>query len=255
MRVVILEDEAGSARNLLDILREIDPGIEVMAILESVREAVTWFHRHPTPDLAFFDIRLADGQSFEVLEKVPIEFPVVFTTAYDEYALQAFKVNSIDYLLKPVDEKELRAAIEKYHTLYRHELASDPESIRSNLRGVQQKEEKQYKKNFLVYIKDQIIPVAMDHIAYFFIDNERVSCMTHQNKKYLMDQSLDKIESQVDPKHFFRANRQFIVARNSVQSAAQHFHRKLKLLLSPPSEQEVLVSKTKAVAFKAWLEQ
>jgi DNA-binding LytR/AlgR family response regulator len=254
MRVVILEDEAGAARNLLDILREIDPGIEVMAILESVREAVSWFDQHPTPDLGFFDIRLADGESFEVFEKVRVEFPVVFTTAYDEYALAAFKVNSIDYLLKPVGEKELRTALEKYINLYGRGQTFDPESIRSTLRDVRQQEEKQYKKNFLVYVQDQIIPVAMDQIAYFFIDNERVRCMTHQHKKYLMDQTLDKIGAQVDPNYFFRANRQFIISRKSVLSAAQHFHRKLKLRLSPPADAEVLISKTKAAQFKAWLE-
>ena len=151
MKVLILEDEPGAARNLLDLIHEVDESMEVMAILESVKETVSWLGKHPAPDLGFFDIRLADGLSFEVFEKASVDFPVIFTTAYDEYALQAFKVNSIDYLLKPVDKAALRTALDKYRSIYQREDSFDSESVRRSIRDVRLHEEKRYKKSFLVY--------------------------------------------------------------------------------------------------------
>ena len=254
MKVLILEDEPGAARNLLDLIHEVDESIEVLAILESVKEAVAWIGKHPAPDLGFFDIRLADGESFEVFEKAAIDFPVIFTTAYDEYALQAFKVNSIDYLLKPVDKEALANALDKYRTIYQREDLFDLESVQRSIQDVRLHEEKRYKKSFLVYVKDQIIPVSVDQIAYFFLEHELVYCRTHDNRKFILDQALDKIGSQLNPNDFYRANRQFLVSRQAIQSVVQHFNRKLKLRLIPEPEEEVLISKTKATAFKGWLE-
>jgi len=254
MKVLILEDEPGAAQNLLDLIHEVDESIEVMAILESVKETVTWLGKHPAPDLGFFDIRLADGLSFEVFEKTSVDFPVIFTTAYDEYALQAFKVNSIDYLLKPVDKAALRTALDKYRSIYQREDSFDFESVRRSIRDVRLHEDKRYKKSFLVYVKDQIIPVSVDQIAYFFLENELVYCRTHDNRKFILDQTLDKIGSQLNPNDFYRSNRQYLVSRQAIQSVVQHFNRKLKLRLTPEPEQEVFISKTKAAAFKGWLE-
>ncbi len=254
MKVLILEDEPGAAQNLLDLIHEVDEYIEVMAILESVKETLTWLGKHPAPDLGFFDIRLADGLSFEVFEKASVDFPVIFTTAFDEYALQAFKVNSIDYLLKPVDKVALRTALDKYRSIYQREDSFDSESVRRSIQDVRLHEEKQYKKSFLVYVKDQIIPVSVDQIAYFFLENELVYCRTHDNRKFILDQALDKIGSQLNPNDFYRSNRQYLVSRQAIQSVVQHFNRKLKLRLTPEPEQEVFISKTKAAAFKGWLE-
>jgi len=254
MKVLILEDEPGAAQNLLDLIHEVDESIEVLAILESVKETVSWLRKHPAPDLGFFDIRLADGLSFEVFEKASVDFPVIFTTAYDEYALQAFKVNSIDYLLKPMDKAVLRTALEKYRFIYQREDSFDSESVRKSIRDVRLHEEKRYKKSFLVYVKDQIIPVSVDQIAYFFLENELVYCRTHDNRKFILDQTLDKIGSQLNPNDFYRSNRQYLVSRQAIQSVVQHFNRKLKLRLTPEPEQEVFISKTKAAAFKGWLE-
>jgi len=253
MKVLILEDEPGAAQNLLDLIHEADETMQVLAILESVKDAVAWVGNNPAPHLGFFDIRLADGLSFEVFEKVSIEFPVIFTTAYDEYALQAFKVNSIDYLLKPVDKEALGAAMDKYSSIYQREDSFDSERVRNTIRDVRLHEEKRYKKSFLVYVKDQIIPVAVDQLAYFYLKNEMVYCITKDQRKYLMDQPLDKIGAQLDPEDFFRANRQYIISRNAIQSAVQHFNRKLKLRISPSPEEEVFISKTKAGHFKEWL--
>jgi DNA-binding LytR/AlgR family response regulator len=254
MKVLILEDEPGAAQNLLDLIHEVDEAIEVLAILESVKETVTWLGKHPAPDLGFFDIRLADGLSFEVFEKASVDFPVIFTTAYDEYALQAFKVNSIDYLLKPVDKAALRIALLKYRSIYQREDSFDSESVRRSIRDVRLHEDKRYKKSFLVYVKDQIIPVPVDQIAYFFLENELVYCRTYDNKKFILDQALDKIGSQLNPNDFYRSNRQYLVSRQAIQSVVQHFNRKLKLRLTPEPEEEVFISKTKATAFKGWLE-
>jgi DNA-binding LytR/AlgR family response regulator len=254
MKVLILEDEPGAAQNLLDLIHEVDEYIEVMAILESVKETLTWLGEYPAPDLGFFDIRLADGLSFEVFEKASVDFPVIFTTAYDEYALQAFKVNSIDYLLKPVDKDVLRTALDKYRSIYQREDSFDFESVRKSIRDVRLHEDKRYKKSFLVYVKDQIIPVSVDQIAYFFLENELVYCRTHDNRKFILDQALDKIGSQLNPNDFYRSNRQYLVSRQAIQSVVQHFNRKLKLRLTPEPEQEVFISKTKATAFKGWLE-
>jgi len=254
MKVLILEDEPGAAQNLLDLIHEVDESIEVLAILESVKEAVAWLGKHPAPELGFFDIRLADGLSFEVFEKASVDFPVIFTTAYDEYALQAFKVNSIDYLLKPVDKDALRTALGKYRSIYQREHSFDSESIQKSIRDVRLHEEKRFKQSFLVYVKDQIIPVSVEQIAYFFLEHELVYCRTYDNRKFILDQALDKIGSQLNPNDFYRANRQYLVSRQSIQSVVQHFKRKLKLGLTPEAEEEVYISKTKSAAFKGWLE-
>lgn len=254
MKVLIVEDEQGVAQDLCDILLEIEPNIEIVSILESVQGAVQWINTHPKPDLGFFDIRIADGESFDIFERSKVDFPIVFTTAYDEYALKAFKVNSVDYLLKPIDQHALARAIEKYKHIYSNASPLVQEDLLQVIQELRLAQPKKFRKSFLVYIKDKIFPISTDRIAYFFLDNEAIFCVTHQNEKYLIDQALDKIEGQINPEHFFRANRQYIVSRLSIKSAAQHFHRKLKLELSPSTKEIVLISKTKVGAFKKWLE-
>lgn len=254
MKVLIIEDEQGVAQNLCDILLEIEPNIEIVSVLESVQGAVQWINTHSTPDLAFFDIRIADGESFDIFEQTKVEFPIIFTTAYDEYALKAFKVNSVDYLLKPINKKALAQALEKYKHIYSNTPSRAQADLLRVIRELRMAQPKKFRKNFLVYIKDKIFPISTDRIAYFFLDKELVFCLTHQNEKYLIDQSLDKIEDQINPEHFFRANRQYIVSRSAIKAAAQHFHRKLKLELQPSAKETVLVSKMKVGVFKKWLE-
>ncbi len=255
MNVIIIEDESGVAQNLVDILGEIEPGIRVLGIIESVKDAVTWLRENPDPELGFFDIRLADGDSFEIFEKVEVNFPVIFTTAYDEYAIKAFKVNSIDYLLKPIDKKSLIAALNKYEAFYKKDTIVDNTLLLKAIEQLRLKDEKKFKKSFLVYIRDQILPVSVEDIAYFFLENEVVYCVTFKDKKFVIDQTLDRISSQTDPESFFRANRQYIVSRKTVKSADQHFNRKLKLNLSPSPNEDVFISKTKVTEFKEWLER
>ncbi len=253
MKVLIVEDELGVAQNLCDLLMETSHEIEILAIIESVKDAVYWLSTNPPPDLGFFDIRIADGDSFDIFRQTDIQFPVIFTTAYDEYALRAFKVNSVDYLLKPIGKNELEAALSKYESIYKSKKVGNNELL-SLIQKIQKTQPQTYKNNLLVYVRDKILPIAVEKIAYFYLEKQLVHCVTHQNEKFVIEQSLDKIELQLNPNSFFRANRQFIVSRMSINSATQHFHRKLKLDLSPAAKEEVLISKLKASHFKKWLE-
>ncbi|MFY0591933.1 LytR/AlgR family response regulator transcription factor [Roseivirga sp.] len=253
MRVLIVEDEQGGAQNLCDLLLSLNKEIEVLAIVESVRETIDWVASNPKPDLGFFDIRLADGDSFEIFEQTEIHFPIIFTSAYDEYALKAFKVNSVDYLVKPIEKKALAAALDKYAIFYANKTSTYSQLL-STINELRRTETKQYKKSLLVYYRDQIIPLLLSDIAYFQLENEMVYCVTHNDQRYQIDQTLEKISNQIDPQEFFRANRQFIISRTSVQSASQHFNRKLKIKLSPIPNEELIISKSKAIPFKTWLE-
>ncbi len=253
MKVLLIEDEPGVAQNLCSLLQEIDADMEVLAVIETVKEAVEWLEQNDSPDLGFFDIRIADGDSFEIFSKVDIRFPVIFTTAFDEYALKAFKVNSIDYLLKPINKGDLKAAVQKYRSIYQKDKQLNQDLL-ALVAQFQASRQKKYKKNLLVYFKDKILPIKVEDIAYFYLENEAVYCRTHKNETYAIDQSLDKIELQLNPDMFFRANRQFIISKKAVRAARQHTHRKLILELFPFPDSEVLVSKTKVTPFKKWLE-
>ena len=253
MRVLIIEDEYGVAQNLCDILQEIEPDIEILTILETIKDAVEWIESNPKPDLGFFDIRIADGHSFEIFEKTSVDFPIIFTTAYDEYALKAFKVNSIDYLMKPIEKKSLVLALNKYQSFYKRNEIADNDQLLKIIQDLRLVDQKRYKKSFLVYVRDKILPIDVEDIAFFYLENDLVFCITHKNEKYIIDQALDKIISQLNSEDFFRANRQFIVSRKSVKSAATYFNRKLKLDISPSISEEILISKPKVADFKKWL--
>lgn len=252
MKVLIVEDESSVARDLRDVLWEIDPGIEVMAILESVKEVIEWITSSTElPDLGFFDIQIADGNSFEIFEQTNVPFPIVFTTAFDEYALKAFKVNSIDYILKPIKRSDLEIALYKYRKIY--PSSAQYEALLAVIQDIRHNQPKKYKKNFLVYFKDKILPLAVEDIAYFYLEHQAVFCITHRNEKYFIDQSLELIQTQIDPDDFFRASRQVLVSRKAVKSASIYFSRKLKLELTPSFEREVIISKLNSSKFKQWL--
>lgn len=253
MRVLIIEDEQSVAQNLCDILVSIDADMEILAILETVQDAVQWIEENKTPDLAFFDIKIADGNSFEIFEKTKVTFPIVFTTAYDEYALKAFKVNSIDYILKPIEKNALKNAIAKYHRLYNRGASFDNDQLMKVIKELNLEAHKKIKKSFLVYINEKIVPIATERIAYFHIENKTVYCTTHTGELYYLDGTLDKVQHQLDPDDFFRVNRQFIVARKAINSASIYFNRKLKLHVSPPSESDILITKVQVGTFKKWL--
>lgn len=256
MNEVIIEDESSVAQNLCDLLYEINPEIQVLVVLETVKASIQWFKNNPAPDIALFDIKIADGSSFEILEKVALNFPIIFTTAYDEYALKAFRYNSIDYLLKPINKSDLQKAISKFKNLY----TSDAAIINNNsklLEAIHQiKMEasvKKYKKSFLVNYRNQLIPLDANSIAYFYLENQMVYCKTTENKTYKISSTLEKLQKQLNPQLFFRANRQCIISRQAVKSASVYEKRKLKIQVSPEHLSEVLVSKLKVTEFKAWI--
>lgn len=254
MNVIIIEDETSAARNLCDLLHEINPAIHILVVLETIRDSIRWINDHTSPDLAFFDIKIADGSSFEIFEKITIQFPVIFTTAYNEYALKAFKYNSIDYLLKPVNKGELQKSITKYNTLF----ISDKSIADNNARLLSLVEElKQntiiYKRTFLVSYRDQLIPISTHDIAYFYLKNELVYCVVNTGVAYRIEQTLEKIQKQLDPLIFFRANRQHIIAKKAIRSVTSYEKRKLKLKVFPEYSGEIIVSKLKATDLKNWL--
>lgn len=247
-RVVIVEDETAAAVNLRSMLMAIDPSTEVVATLESVEEGVEFFTQPFDADVVFMDIHLADGESFRIFQSVDIKVPIIFTTAYDEYALQAFKVNSVDYLLKPFKEEDLRRALDKLDRLTGAERAEERERRDKMVAEAQPSVE-----TMLVRYKDKIIPVKMDDVAFFYTFAERVTLTTLEGITYPVDKTLEALNGQLPADRFFRANRQFIVSRNAVKDIAVWFGSRLALNLTIETPERIIISKARVPEFKAWL--
>lgn len=247
-RVVIVEDETAAAVNLRSMLMAIDPSTEVVATLESVEEGVEFFTQTFDADVVFMDIHLADGESFRIFQSVDIKVPIIFTTAYDEYALQAFKVNSVDYLLKPFKEEDLRRALDKLDRLTGAERAEERERRDKMVAEAQPSVE-----TMLVRYKDKIIPVKMDDVAFFYTFAERVTLTTLEGITYPVDKTLEALSGQLPTDRFFRANRQFIVSRNAVKDIAVWFGSRLALNLTIETPERIIISKARVPEFKAWL--
>lgn len=259
MRVVIVEDEELAAEGLIQALQRIEKGVEVLAVLDSVREAVRWFGENTRPDLAFFDIQLADGLSFSIFEQCTITCPIVFTTAYDEYALRAFKVNSIDYLLKPFELADLQKAMEKWRLLRADSASIVPVPDAELMRLLMQQMSSQiqhpsYKTRFMVKTGDHLHSINSDEIDYLYSEN-KIVWLRHQNgRKYLIDYTLEQLEELLDPTDFYRINRKYIISIGAIKSVASYTNSRLKVLLKePPDKEDVLISREKVEAFKGWL--
>lgn len=251
MKVVVVEDELAASENLVYLLGQIDPDIEVVSVLDSVKSAVRYFASAPAPDLVFMDIHLADGLSFEIFDQVKLSAPVVFTTAYNQYALKAFKVNSIDYLLKPIDQDELEQSLQQFREQH-PQPATEPAQLDGLLRMLRQGT-KSYRQNFLMHQKDQLVPVKAEQIAYFQLDTGLLKAITFDRHTYHLDSKLEDLEEELDPNRFFRANRQFIVHREAIEKIKPYFNGKLLLTLNPPTGERLAVSKAKAPHFKEWV--
>ena len=250
MKAIIVEDEDIAAKSLQLLITETDAEIEVLATLQSIEESVEWFRSRPMPDLVFMDIHLADGSSFSIFEEINILCPIIFTTAYDEYALKAFEVNSIDYLLKPISKKHLERAIFKLKNL-KIKPEENIKLFNKLLEGIKQTKPS-YKTYFLVAEKDRLIPLATDEIAYIYINSGIVKAVTLNNKASYLDQSLDDIAQQLNPTSFFRANRQFIVSHKAIKDISLWFGGKLSLNLTTSVSEHIFVSKAKVSEFKKW---
>ncbi|MCB0705012.1 MAG: response regulator transcription factor [Saprospiraceae bacterium] len=251
LKILILEDESLAAERLLQLILQQEPDAELVALIDTVTDAVDFFQNNPAPDLCFFDIQIADGLSFQIFEEVQVESPIIFTTAYDEYAIKAFKVNSVDYLLKPINPEELAAAFEKFHALRRIKApAFDWELIQQTMQ--QFSPQKSYKTRFIVKAHQKLIPLTVAEVSCFYSAHKTVWAQTLEGKKYGMDTTLEQLEPQLDPARFFRVNRQFIVAFDAIREVITYSNSRLKLILSE-IEEEVIVSRERVGEFKEWL--
>jgi DNA-binding LytR/AlgR family response regulator len=259
MNVVVIEDERLTAKRLVSLVKKYDASINVLAEISAVVEAITWFETHPvtTVDLIFMDIHLEDGDSFQIVGKLNLKTPIIFTTAFDEYMIKAFKVNSIDYLLKPVNYEELAAALDKFRSLRsgNNELqwGSTRVDMKTLIKEVSQQYNPQFKDRFMVTVGTRIRPIKTESIAYFYLEEKTVFLVTADGTTLPIDYSLDKLVQLIDPKQFFRVSRQFIVSVNSIQMVHTISKGKLKLDLLPKTKQEVAVSGDRVSDFKEWL--
>lgn len=253
MKVIIAEDEINAAGRLVSLLKEIDPDLEVMQIFDTVKRIKEWFLSHDPPDLIFLDIQLADGLSFEIFDTVSIRCPVIFTTAYDRYALKAFEVNSIDYLLKPLDKAKLIRSIEKYRNLTQYQTGEkDLESFRNALEMIRGK---YYKERFIVKYGEHISSVAVKEICCFFSESKIAFLKTFPGKKYVIDYTLEQIEDFVDPAVFFRINRKYILNIDGISDVIVYSNSRFKVTLKDFPEMDLIVARERAQDFKMWLDR
>ncbi len=252
MKVLIVEDEELAVKKLQKTLSAVDETIEVAGVTDSIQETVNWLQSNPAPDLVLMDIELADGQSFEIFKLTEVKSPVIFTTSYDEFALKAFKVNSVDYLLKPVQQDELQAAIEKYHKLKgnnKSELSLD-----SLVKELQQKlQPREFRKRFLVKHAQKLVSIEVEDIAYFYSDGRLNFFKTSDNRKFVVDYTMDELEDMLNPDDYFRISRSFYVSVNSIDKIEDYFGNRLILQLKPAVDKEALVSREKVSDFKKWM--
>jgi len=259
MNVVVIEDERLTAQRLISLVKKYDASIHVLVEIPSVAEAISWFKTHPVPsvDLIFMDIHLEDGDSFQIVSELNLTTPIIFTTAFDGYMIKAFKVNSIDYLLKPVNYEELAGALDKFRSLRSNdnELQWGPRQadIETLIKQLSQQNNPQFKDRFMITVGTKIRSIKTESIAYFYLEEKTVLLVTHDGTILPMDYSLDKLMQIIDPKQFFRISRQFMVSLNSIQMVHAISAGKLRLDLIPKTKQEVTVSGDRVSDFKAWL--
>ncbi|WP_027383934.1 LytR/AlgR family response regulator transcription factor [Epilithonimonas caeni] len=253
--IVIIEDEAATARNLEYILKEINPEIQIVKTLQSITQAVDWFALNDKDhDLIFSDIRLSDGLSFEIFRQVNITKPVIFVTAYNDYAIEAFRNNGIDYVLKPFDTEEIQRTLLKYNTLIAADIKIEQSKSESLLQELQNTT-KQFKKSFLIHYCGRLIPVEAAKINWFHTANEIVYAHMTDGRQYIVEFTLEQLEQELDPSVFFRANRQFIINKNAVEAVEYFFNGRLLVKIHPLPQEQILVSKAKAMHFRKWLDQ
>ena len=251
MKIVIIEDEPLTAENLRESLLEAKSDIQILAILDSIKNAVSWFKSNEQPDLILSDIQLGDGLSFEVFNQVPITTPVVFCTAFDEYAIKAFKANGIDYILKPFDEQDITNALKRFDEL-KKKFTDNQVQLNNMLQLFQDKFSQQKKLSVLVYYKDKILPVKVTDIALFYLENKITYLITFDRLKYNIKKPLEELETLVG-NDFYRANRQILVQRSAIREVVQYFARSLVVKLTIPFEEKIRINKTKTPDFLNWL--
>ena len=247
MKVLIVEDETAAAENLAEMLYEIDPGIQVLGNTESVQQTVRWLQGNERPDLIFMDIHLSDGSSFAIFQQMEVEIPIIFTTAYDQYAIDAFKVNSIDYLLKPIKEQDLRQALVKFGKLNQQ----DTDQYLKLLKQLTSAQE--YKSRLLIPNRDKLLPIEVKDVAFFYSTNKNTEIYLNDGKHFPCTMSLDQLLTQLNPNEFIRANKQFIVSRTAITNITIWFDSRLLVNVCVDVPERIYVSKNRAAEFKNWI--
>ena len=247
MRVLIVEDETAAYENLSAILMEIDPAIRIVGYTESIIQTVRWLSNNPAPDLIFMDIHLSDGSAFNIFSAISVEAPVIFATAYDEYAIQAFKVNSIDYLLKPIKAEEVKTALDKFQMLNNRDVVDYLSRLPSLLST------HKYPEKLLIPINNELIPVDVNQVSYFYTTTKCTRTILKDNTGLCYMKALESIYATLDPALFFRANKQFVIAKSSIKNITIWFDSRLLVTLDTEVPERIYVSKNKASQFKKWL--
>jgi DNA-binding LytR/AlgR family response regulator len=253
MNILIIEDEQLAAQRLENLVIEIVPEATIVARIDTVKKAVEFFRQNETPDLTLMDIQLADGISFEIFQQCEVKSPVIFTTAYDEYALRAFKVNSIDYILKPVDKKEFKAAIEKFQRL-RIEGSTQPEILK-NIQDTINRLSRKYKTRFVLKVGEHLRTIDTRNIEFFYSQEKTTFCCTSDRRKLILDYTLEQLEEMLDPAIFFRINRKYIISAASIVDIISYTNSRLRLVVKNSEDNEIVVAREKVQDFKGWLDR
>ena len=249
MKVLIVEDETAAYDNLVEILAQLDPLIEVVGNTESVNQTVRWLEREPAPELIFMDINLSDGSAFAIFDRMKVTTPIVFVTAYDQFAIDAFKVNSIDYLLKPVNPEDVAAALEKFRQWGNRDVLQYISRLSSLSVS------SMYRDRVIVQVRDKLLPICVEEVAYFYSTNRRNVLVTRNGQEYPSKLALDQMMASLNPVHFIRANKQFIVNRDFIKEIVIWFDNRLKVNMTVEVPEPIFISKNKAVEFKKWVER
>ncbi|MCB0487480.1 MAG: LytTR family DNA-binding domain-containing protein [Cyclobacteriaceae bacterium] len=252
MKVLIVEDEPHAAARLKELVAKIVPNGNVIDSVDSVKAAVSWFNTHPMPDLVLMDIQLADGLSFEIFDQTKIISPVIFTTAYDEYALKAFKVNSIDYLLKPIDEDDFRNAMKKFETLRQ---PSDSQQLLERIGNAVQMFSKNYKERFVTKVGEHLRFINTSDILFFYSADKVTFGRTSDGRSHILDYTLDQVEGLVNPDHYFRINRKYIIRVEAISDMISHVNSRLKLVLKTSDDNDIIVARERLSDFKNWIDK
>jgi len=252
MKVLIIEDEPQAVERLAILVKGLQPDVQICATLDSVKRSVDWILKNPAVDLIFMDIQLADGLSFEIFDKVEVKVPVIFTTAYNEYALKAFKVNSIDYILKPVDKGELEAAFRKYQTLTRQPPS---DKMMESIGYAIQMLAKKYKERFVIKVGEHLKSVEVSEILFFFSLEKTTFAQTKDGRKHILDFTLDQLDGLLDPARYFRINRKYVISTDSIQDMISYTNSRLKLILKTSDDADVIVARERVQEFKEWLDR
>ena len=252
MDVLLIEDEVHAALRVEQLLKELKPGASVVGKIDSVKRAVEYLKNSPPPDLALMDIQLADGTSFEIFERCAVKCPVIFITAYDAYAVKAFKVNSVDYILKPLDREEFRSALEKFESLHR---SGDGTQLLGNISEAIRMLTRKYKTRFVIKVGEHLRTIETRDVLFFYSQDKTTFCATVENRNQIIDYTLEQLEDMLDPENFFRINRKYLVSAAAIKDIVHYTNSRLKLVLRNASDNDIIVARERVQDFKAWLDK